>query len=110
MTDTAEAVDFFVSYTGADEEWAEWIAWEVRALGFEVILQKWDFGPGASFVAQMDHALKRSERVLAVLSERYLASRFATEEWQAKWATGKDLVLPVRIDDVRPKGLMAGVV
>ena len=44
--------DFFVSYTGADEAWAGWIAQQVLDLEFSVIFQKWDFGPGRSFVVR----------------------------------------------------------
>ena len=110
MPGDGERHDFFVSYTGDDEAWAEWIAWHIRDLGFSVTFQKWDFGPGHSFVAQMDDGLRRSDRVLAVLSERYLASRFGAEEWQAKWAEGEGLVVPVRIDEVSPPGLLRGVV
>jgi hypothetical protein len=103
----ADRVDFFVSYTGADQAWAEWVAWQVRELGLSVVLQAWDFEVGSSFVAQMDEALRCSERVLVVLSERYLHSRFGQEEWHAKYAEGAGLVVPVRIDDVTPPGLLA---
>lgn len=38
--------DFFVSYTQADRQWAEWIAWELEEVGFTTVLQAWDFPPG----------------------------------------------------------------
>ena len=38
-----EAADFFVSYTSADRAWAEWIAWQLEAEGYTVVVQAWDF-------------------------------------------------------------------
>ncbi len=35
----AQAADFFVSYTSADRAWAEWIAWQLEAEGYTVIVQ-----------------------------------------------------------------------
>ncbi|MGH7505627.1 MAG: toll/interleukin-1 receptor domain-containing protein, partial [Longimicrobiales bacterium] len=32
-------MDFFISYTGADVAWAEWIAWELEKEGFDCVLQ-----------------------------------------------------------------------
>lgn len=38
--------DFFISYTGKDEAWAEWIAHHLRAHGYSFRFQKWHFNPG----------------------------------------------------------------
>lgn len=35
----AMARDFFVSYGSADQPWAEWIAWELKAAGYTVFVQ-----------------------------------------------------------------------
>ncbi len=32
------SVDFFVSYTGRDKAWAEWIAWQLEHAGFRVLI------------------------------------------------------------------------
>ncbi len=31
--------DFFISYNGADQRWAEWIAWQLEEASYSVILQ-----------------------------------------------------------------------
>lgn len=49
----ADSWDFFVSYTGVDKAWAEWIAWELEAEGHQVLVQEWDIVPGTSFVDLM---------------------------------------------------------
>lgn len=38
--------DFFVSYTGKDQAWAEWIAWQLQQSGRSVLLQAWHFHAG----------------------------------------------------------------
>jgi hypothetical protein len=48
-----ERRDFFISYTSADETWTEWIAWELEAAGYRVLIQAWDFRPGVNFVTAM---------------------------------------------------------
>jgi transposase len=43
-----DGADFFISYTHADRGSAEWIAWELEAVGFTTLLQAWDFAPGTN--------------------------------------------------------------
>ena len=54
-----EAADFFVSYTGADRAWAEWIAWQLEAEGYTAVVQAWDFGPGRDWAHEMQQATQR---------------------------------------------------
>ncbi len=49
-------VDFFVSYTSVDRPWAEWIAWQLEAEGYQVVVQAWDFSAGSDWAHQMQHA------------------------------------------------------
>jgi hypothetical protein len=75
----AAKVDFFISYTVADQDAAEWIAWVLEEAGYQTVIQAWDFRPGREFVTEMQQALVRAERVLAVLSPAYLDSAFARQ-------------------------------
>lgn len=63
--------DFFVSYTQADQAWAEWIAWTLEEAEFRVLVQAWDFVPGSNWIAGMDVAIYQTSRTIAVLSEDY---------------------------------------
>jgi hypothetical protein len=105
-----QAADFFVSYTGADRAWAEWIAWQLEAEGYQVVVQAWDFRPGLDFVEQMHQAVEKAQRTIAVLSPAYLNSTFGGAEWRAVFAkdlTGeRGLLLPVRVEEVDPPGLL----
>jgi TIR domain len=97
---------FFISYTGADQVWVEWIAWQLEEAGYKVKIQAWDFSPGGNFVVEMQKATVECERTIAVFS-RFL-SEFAEAEWTAAFRldpTGKnEKLIPVRIEDCQPPG------
>lgn len=101
---------FFISYTGSDEPWAQWIAFRLEEAGHEARIQAWDFRPGSDFVVEMHKALTECDHVVAVLSSAYLESGFATSEWAA--AVGDDplgakrRLIPVRVEGVVPPGLL----
>ena len=106
--------DFFVSYNRADRVWAEWIAWQLEATGYEVVLQAWDFRPGSNFVVEMDEATKQAERTIAVLSPDYPTSEMTPSEWGAAFRqdpTGSNRKLvPVRVRRCELKGLLGAIV
>ncbi len=106
--------EFFVSYTGADQAWAEWVAWELEGAGYTTVLQAWDFVAGSNFADAMDRALKAARHLLAILSPAYLRSRYGKAEWLHAFIqdpTGEDRrLVPVRVEDCDPEGLMQGVV
>src|SRR5215510_5648171 len=106
--------DFFISYTQVDRLWAEWIAWQLEAAGYTTVNQAWDFRPGDNFVLAMQQAAAKSERTIAVLSSAYLQSGFTAAEWAAAFAmdpTGRQgLLLPVRIHDCEPRGVLPQIV
>jgi hypothetical protein len=110
-----EGWDFFVSYTGDDQSWAEWISWQLEAAGYRVMIEAWDLVPGTNWVERMQAGLTRATRLLAVVSPSYVsASRFGAAEWQAAWATDPDgalrKVIPVRVAECERPGLLAGIV
>ncbi len=78
-----KSIDFFISRTGADSAWAQWIAWQLEANGYSVVIQDWDFGPGVNFVHKMQQASTDAERTIAVLSPRYFQSSLTEAEWTA---------------------------
>ena len=108
---STDSRDFFISYNQADKGWAEWIAWQLEDAGYTTKIQEWDFRAGGNFVLEMDRAAKTTRRTIAVLSPDYLAAKFTQAEWAA--AFGRDptgverALLPVRVADCRPEGLLA---
>jgi tetratricopeptide (TPR) repeat protein len=104
---------FFVSYAGADRAWAEWIAWQLHADGYPVVVQPWHFRPGSNFVEEMNRALEQCERTIVVLSPAYLKSAYARDEWTAAFLhgqAGRPRLLVVRIEDVEPPPLLRPLV
>ena len=101
----------FVSYTSADRAWAEWIGWQLKQAGLSVVLQAWDMLPGGDFVHEMQRATTTAGRTIAVLSPAYLSSQFGEAEWRVAFANDpsgeKRLLIPVRVAEVGPPGLLA---
>src|SRR5689334_1144938 len=100
--------DFFISYTQADAAWAEWIAAELEQAGYSTVLQAWDFRPGANFVSEMHRALRIADRTIPVFSPSYFQSRYGEMEWTA--ALRVDALIPVRVRDCQPEGLLGPIV
>jgi hypothetical protein len=106
--------DFFISYTKADQAWAEWIAWTLEGAGYSTVIQTWDFRPGTNFVLEMQRAATEANRTIAVLSQKYLDSTFTQPEWAAAFAQDpqgkKQKLIPVRIAACELTGILAPIV
>jgi hypothetical protein len=113
MSNLESRKDFFVSYTGRDRPWAEWIAWVLEEAGYTVVIQAWDFRPGGNFVLNMQKATE-ANRTIAVLSSLYLDKPFPQSEWAAAFAqdpTSQDRkLIPVRVEECSPPGLLRQIV
>ena len=87
--------DFFISYNSVDQQWAEWIAWQLEEAGYKIEIQAWDSQAGRNFVEWMDQASKNTRQTIAVLSPAYLTGKFSKDEWTA--ALYEEKLLPIRI-------------
>jgi TIR domain-containing protein len=106
--------DFFVSYTQADQAWAEWIAWALEEDGHRVLIQAWDFVPGSNWIRGMDAGTREAARTIAVMSGAYLKSAYGSAEWRAAWAsdpggTNRKLLV-VRVEPCDRPQLLAALV
>ncbi|MGR6965820.1 FxSxx-COOH system tetratricopeptide repeat protein [Geodermatophilus sp. URMC 61] len=108
---SGRGVDFFISHAGRDTAWAEWLAWQLQEVGYTVELDVWDWTPGEDFVARMQQALERADRLLAVCTEAYFASAFGGAELRAvfaqQWA-GR--IVPVLVEPVTLPALYAPLI
>ncbi|MFC5723998.1 TIR domain-containing protein [Streptomyces gamaensis] len=113
LAEEKRPLDFFISYSPADEHWASWIAWTLEEAGYRTVLQAWDFVPGTNFVDFMDHGVSRSVAVIAVLSHHYERSRYGRMEWQAALRADPDAperrLITVRVEDIPVEGLLATI-
>jgi hypothetical protein len=96
-----------------DRAWAEWVTWQLEAAGSRVLIQAWDFVGGSNWIKQMQDGVSLANRMIALLSERYLASQFGSAEWQAVWGADpqarEHLLLVVRVEDCDRDGLLRRV-
>ncbi len=103
--------DFFISYSGEDRLWALWIARVLEQAGYSVLIQDLDFPPGADWVHEMHRAAIESVTTLAVLSHNYLNSMHGEAEWRIAYQADPSGelggLIPIRVDDVKPPGLLA---
>jgi hypothetical protein len=106
--------DFFVSYTGTDYAHATWVAELLESNNYSVTIQAWDFKPGDNFVSKINEALISCEKLIVILSESYLKSKWCEAEWTSKLAEQIRLnerrIIPIRIEPVDLKGLLSPIV
>jgi tetratricopeptide (TPR) repeat protein len=106
--------DFFVSYAGVDRAWAIWISQELVRAGYSVELDVWDWPAGSNFIDNMEVALQRAKRMVAVLSEAYFdPTSYAMEERTAALRQAKSQpahLLPVRVAPCRLPPLIAPLI
>jgi hypothetical protein len=108
---SGRGTEFFISHAGRDTGWAEWLAWQLEQAGYTVELDVWDWAPGEDFVARMQQALERADRLLAVCSEAYFSSIFSGAELRAAFvqqAAGR--IVPVLVEPVTLPALYAPLI
>ncbi|MFC8044669.1 tetratricopeptide repeat protein [Nocardia sp. NPDC057353] len=106
----SDEVDFFVSYTAVDREWAVWITDVLERHGYSVICQAKDFQPSDDWKHGMVVALRRARTVLAVVSEPYTKAVYSGVEWEQAALDDpggtKGRLLPVWVTDWQPIGIL----
>lgn len=109
-----KSLDFWISYNKADEGWATWIAWILEKADYSVVLQAWDFRPGANFVLEMQKAAESATRTIAVFSPAYLGAKYPQPEWAAALAkdpTGENRsLIPVVVEECKADGLLGQII
>src|SRR5271154_6275290 len=98
-----EKVNFFISYTGSDTEYARWIAWELAREDLTYRLQEEHYPPGSRFIYEMGRWLQNAEHVLAIISPAYFNSRYAMLEMNSGITEDplgeRRRVIPVRVEE-----------
>jgi tetratricopeptide (TPR) repeat protein len=114
VRDEQDRYDFWISHSGKDQKWGEWVAWQLDQDGYRVLLDVWDFRPGASFVERMSHAVSRSDRLLLVLSSSYREATYVQPEWANFFrrdpVAHRNTIIPVRVEDVEAPPIIADLI
>ncbi|MSM38678.1 MAG: TIR domain-containing protein [Geobacter sp.] len=94
---------FFVSYTGEDLKWAQWIVWELQNAKprYRCIAQFKDFAPGMNFIEKMREAAE-AECTLALFSQKYFSSKYCQQELDAALTGDANRLLAVRVAPCDP--------
>ena len=101
---------FFISYNKNDIAWAEWVAWIVEDLGYQSIIQAWDFTAGKVWTQEMHKAVKNSDSTICILTDDFLNSDFTAAEGQPAFADDpvgeKQKIIPIKVKPCEPDGLL----
>lgn len=65
----------FFSYTSSDSEWANWIGYVLRDVGFEPFIHEWEIEAGGNIPDWMEKRLDEADRVLCLISPEYVANK-----------------------------------
>ncbi|MDR6975125.1 molecular chaperone DnaK [Streptomyces sp. 3330] len=113
LADELDRWDYCVSYVAQDRSWAEWAAWELRKAegeGCRVLLRECPGTESAYRAFPLWDGVARADRILAVMSGRYLRSAFGQREWQAAMQADAEglfrKVIPVRTDAEEPPSVL----
>ena len=91
-------MDFLVSYTAEDRDWAEWIASHLGALGYAYGLEDPPSGPGADPLAVAEHAVGRGQHVIVIVSSAFVEALRASGAPQAHRLVGSGRPVAVQIE------------
>lgn len=108
---SSKEADFFISFSHADAEIAGRLNAILKRRGYSTVFLQAGEGPGANFVREMHEGLKRSRRMILLLSPAYLRSAYGEREWQAFLPKDPDgrkrLLVLFRVAECETEGLLA---
>src|SRR5689334_9010637 len=86
----------FISYSRHDEPFADRLANDLIAAGFEIWLDRKDILPGANWGQSIQEGLDAGEIMLLVVTPESMASNNVALEWQYYFDNGKQII-PLRL-------------
>jgi hypothetical protein len=109
----ADRHDFFISFGGPDEPWAEWMAHVLEDEGRTVLTQRRDMRPGQNIVHQTQQGVL-ADRTILVLSPDLFGRDFPAAEWYSVFFQDpvgrKRKLVPVLVSECELPGLLAPIV
>lgn len=96
-------IDFFVSHSTADLAWANWILGTLEEAGYSTFISTRDVRAGQVVGEELEAALFRADRMLAVLSPSYLSSK-GMQEALLMLKRGESRIAPIRVRECAPEG------
>lgn len=98
--------DVFISYTSADQAWADWLAWVLENDDYTVDAQSFEINQDDNIAQVLQQGLKHYRRVLLILSKALLQADAVTLEGVSTvnlGSMGQNLI-PIEVEDCQPVG------
>jgi len=95
----------FISYARRDKPWAEWLGERLAKHGFLIWTDATSVPIGASFIAELNKTIEKSDVVLAILSPSYFESAWCQQETAAA-AASKVPIIPVMVEPCEVQGFL----
>ena len=105
----SEKIDFFISHSHVDKQWAEWIAYLLEQEGYSTFWGDRDLKVGDNFVSIIQEYIEKADKLIAVFSPSYFSSTFCQTEVSAMLAKKKNGIIPVKVSDAQPVGELANI-
>lgn len=104
-----DRVDFFISHSHVDKQWAEWIASFLEQEGYTTFWGDRDLKVGDNFVSIIQEYIEKADKLIAVFSPSYFSSTFCQAEISAMLSKGKNNIIPVKISEAQPIGVLSNI-
>ena len=89
----------FISYSRTQLYFAEAIALHLQTWGFEIWFDLQQIGAGADWLSTLEAGYENCQRLILVVSQSALASKYVREEWDTALRNGREVILAV-VEDV----------
>ncbi|MGA9598839.1 MAG: TIR domain-containing protein [Methylocystis sp.] len=80
----------FISYTKADQPWAEWIAWTLKESGHVVYFDAWEISGGANIIKWMTEKHDAADHIVCVCTPEYFNDNHEYAAMEREAAIWKD--------------------
>lgn len=99
---------YFLSHSMSDDAAVKMVRDQAAALGVDVYLAEHDLRPGTSLTDKLLGEIRKSDGVVALLTEDAVSSAYVQHEIGAAITAGK-LVVPIVQAGIRVEGMLAGL-
>jgi hypothetical protein len=93
--------DVFISHKSERKPWVELLGRNLKRVGLEVFLDKWDLVPGRSLATQLDDALRASRKGILVATPEIAGSGWIRDEYERMFGFKQQnpdfSIIPIRI-------------
>jgi len=98
-----EKLDFFISYDPQDQEWANWVLWQIEHQGFTAVAEPISVNTSMDYINFVKEAQSKTSHLILLCSPFYLTPELSTEIWQTIFPEGRfgdsGMLIPIRVQE-----------